>query len=123
MRQSLEVPGDAAPVVAAEPTNGAPLQPITNGSVETPPQASATYMPGVGDGLDDIGVEKRNSLGRSGPAAGGRYARRPVGLNRMSMDHANKRDSIASSGGNDSSTDSPVGGRVGVSLTDKPMDD
>ncbi|CZR67530.1 related to GTPase activating protein [Phialocephala subalpina] len=123
MRQSLEVPSDSAPVVAAEPTNGTPLQPITNGSADAPAQASATYMPGIGDGLEDIGIEKRNSLGRSGPASGGRYTRRPVGLNnRMSTDHINKRDSVASLGGNESS-DSPIGSRVGVSLTDKPMDD
>lgn len=121
-RQSLEVPNDSAPAVAAEPTNGTPLQPITNGSVDAPVQASATYMPGMGDGLDDIGIEKRNSLGRSGPASGGRYARRPVGVNRMSMEHTNKRNSVASLGGNESS-DSPVSGRMGVSLTDKPMDD
>lgn len=62
------------------------------------------------DGLDGIGVEKRNSLGRAAPAraAGGR---RPVGLARMSVDQG-KRDSVGSDGG-----------RVGVSLTDKPMDD
>ncbi|KAE8442632.1 hypothetical protein EG329_002989 [Mollisiaceae sp. DMI_Dod_QoI] len=123
IRQSLEVPNESAPVVPAEPINGTPLQPITNGRAEAPAQASATYMPGVGDGLDDIGIEKRNSLGRAGPASGGRYGRRPVGVgNRMSTEHGNKRDSIASQGGNESS-DSPISGRVGVSLTDKPMDD
>ncbi|KUJ07730.1 rho-GTPase-activating protein-like protein [Mollisia scopiformis] len=122
MRQSLEVPNESAPVVAAEPTNGTPLQSITNGVADAP-AASATYMPGGSDGLDDIGVEKRNSLGRSAPAPSARYGRRPVGagMNRMSTDHSS-RNSVASLGGNESS-DSPVGGRVGVSLTDKPMDD
>lgn len=125
MRQSLEVPSESAPVPAAEPSASAPLQPITNGTAEASPapHTSATYMPG-GEGLDDIGVEKRNSLGRA-PAAGAstRFGRRPVGsgMNRMSADQSN-RNSVASLGGNEAS-DSPIGGRVGVSLTDKPMDD
>lgn len=114
LRDSLEVPGDAAPIVLAE-TNGtsAPLQSITNGSTDAP-QTSATYVP---DGVDDIGIEKRNSLGRSAPAASARFAgRRPVGLARMSQDQG-KRDSVGSMAGADD------GARVGVSLTDKPMDD
>lgn len=124
MRQSLEVPSESAPAATFEPINSAPLQSITNGVAESP-QVSATYIPGGAEGLDDIGVEKRNSLGRSGPAAGAstRYGRRPVGggINRLSTDHSN-RNSVASLGGTESS-DSPIGGRVGVSLTDKPMDD
>ena len=122
MRQSLEVPSDAVPAPAAEAATGtpsAPLQNVTNGSSAekeaAPVMTSATYMPGMIDGLDDIGVEKRNSLGRSGPAAGGRFAgRRPVGLARMSQDQS-KRDSVGSV--------HEEGARVGVSLTDKPMDD
>lgn len=121
-RHSLEVPNDAAPV-PPEPTNGQPLQSITNGSSEPQaPQTSATYIPGMDDGLDPVGVVKRDSLGRSAPAAGGRFAgRRPVpgGYNRMSV-HEHKRDSVGSLGGHE---DGSGGGRMGVSLTDKPMDD
>lgn len=127
-RDSLEVPGESAPVVPAETANGSdsPLKPITNGSSEAPPATSATYIPGMSDGMDDIGVEKRNSLGRSGPAAGGsaRFSgRRPVGLARMSVDQS-KRDSVGSMSSvkGDASEDG-AGARVGVSLTDKPMDD
>jgi hypothetical protein len=119
VRQSLEVPKDATPIAPSEIISSTPLQPITNGSAapEAPPQTSATYMPGMDDGMmGEIGVEKRNSLSRSGPAAGGRFAtRRPVGLNRMSMDQT-KRESVAS-------IDGVSGGRMGVSLTDKAMDD
>jgi hypothetical protein len=132
VRQSLEVPKDASPVVAAESLVSPPLQPITNGSTapapapvaapapapEPVPQTSATYMPGMDDGMmADIGVEKRNSLSRTGPAVGGRFAgRRPGGLNRMSGADQSKRDSVAS-------IDGVTGGRMGVSLTDKAMDD
>ena len=87
---------------------------MTNGSAEREPIASATYIPGAGDGMDDgIGVEKRNSLGRSAPAAGARFVgRRPMGIARMSQDQG-KRDSAGS-----------IEGRhEGVTLTDKPMDD
>ena len=77
------------------------------------PVTSATYIPGMADGLDDIGLEKSNSLGRSAPVPGGRYTgRKPVGA-RMSQDQG-KRDSVGSI---------HEGGRIGVSLTDKPMDD
>jgi len=119
-RQSLEVPTDGSPVaVASEPvSNGSPpaaLHSITNGSAESAPiMTSATYMPGMDDGLVDvIGVEKRNSLGRAGIASGGgRYSsRRPVGLARTQ--DQDRRDSVGSLHEE----------RVGVSLTDKPMDD
>ena len=118
VRHSLEVPNEpAAPVPTPAET---PLQPITNGaaavnSAPKPAQTSATYMPGMDDHMmGEIGVEKRNSLGRSAPAAGGRFAgRRPGALNRMSGVDQSKRDSVGSIDG----------GRVGVSLSDKPMDD
>jgi hypothetical protein len=115
-RQSLEVPNDASPVPApAEPQNSnTALKDMTNGSAEREPVVSATYMPGADDGMmDEIGIEKRNSLGRSAPAAGGRFAgRRPIGIARMSQDQG-KRDSVGS-----------IEGRhEGVTLTDKPMDD
>jgi hypothetical protein len=58
------------------------------------------------DGLDDIGLEKSNSLGRSGHAQGGRFAAR-----RGVKNDAGHRDSVGS-----------LDGR-GVSLQDKPMDD
>lgn len=113
MRQSLEVPSDAGPSVSSEPANGTPLQSITNGSAEPSTVTSANYIPGT----DNIGVEKRDSVGRSAPAAGGRFAgRRPVGYGRMSADQS-KRDSVGSVGGHED------GSRVGISLTDRPMDD
>ncbi|KAH7305143.1 rho-GTPase-activating protein-like protein [Rhexocercosporidium sp. MPI-PUGE-AT-0058] len=118
VRASLEVPGESAPVVPSETANGtdSPLKPITNGSSEAS-ATSATYIPGMGDGMDEVGIEKRNSLGRSAPAASARFSgRRPVGLARMSQDQS-KRDSVGSIGGHED------GARVGVSLTDKPMDD
>jgi hypothetical protein len=72
----------------------------------------------MGDGLDDIGIEKRNSLGRTQARFSGR---RPVpGYNRMSGVEQGKRDSVGSLGGYE---DGSGGGRMGVSLTDKPMDD
>ena len=124
MRQSLEVPVESAPSVApSEPTNGtapasASFRDITNGSADPAPASvtSATYMPGMDDGMQEIGVEKRNSFGRSGAKFAGR---RPVGLARMSQDHitTSNRDSVASLGGVHEHR------QVGVSLEDKPMDD
>ena len=128
-RHSLEVPGDAAitppePSPAAVPAS-APLQNVTNGSSEPP--TSATYMPGMDDGMmseaisaEKTGVEKRNSLGRAPAASGGRFGgRKPVAL-RMSQSHEqSKRDSVGSMSGYDDG----VGEKFGVTLTDKPMDD
>ncbi|KAN0089806.1 rho-GTPase-activating protein-like protein [Hyaloscypha variabilis] len=118
-RHSLEVPNDVTPVISPEPANGQALQSITNGSSEPQaPMTSATYVPGMGDGLDDIGIEKRNSLGRTQARFSGR---RPApGYNRMSGVEQGKRDSVGSLGGYE---DGSGGGRMGVSLTDKPMDD
>lgn len=126
MRHSLEVPADSAPPAApAEPSNGTapastPLSNITNGSANPTPASvtSATYMPGMDDGMHEIGVEKRNSLGRTGAKFAGR---RPVGLARMSQDHlTSNRDSVGSLTGVQEHHDH---GRAGVSLEDKPMDD
>ncbi|KAG0645297.1 Rho-GTPase-activating 8 [Hyphodiscus hymeniophilus] len=123
MRQSLEVPADSAPQAPpTEPTNGTtpasvPLSNITNGSADHAPGSvtSATYMPSIDDDLQEVGIEKRNSLGRPGAKVAGR---RPVGLARMSQDHsASNRDSIGSSGGVQEHS------RLGVSLEDRPMDD
>jgi hypothetical protein len=126
-RQSLEVP-DTPPTAHIEPSNGtatasAPLKPITNGTEERS-ITSATYMPGMDDPMmhvaeehvEDVGIEKKNSLGRSG-APTSRFARKPAGFSRMSQD-AGKRDSVGSL----HSIDREDGSR-GISLTDKPMDD
>ncbi|KAM3083043.1 Rho-GTPase-activating protein 8 [Clarireedia jacksonii] len=121
VRQSLEVPSSAEASPIVEPKT--PLSPIANGS--EPSVTSATYMPGSVDVLDEINVEKRrslpavekrNSLGRSVPASGRFPGRKPIGLARMSQDYAAKRESVGSIGEEPES-------RVGVSLTDKPMDD
>jgi hypothetical protein len=127
VRHSLEVPGDAVvpPSEPASVSSSAPLQNITNGSSDTP--ASATYMPGMDDGMmseaissEKNGVEKRNSLGRAPAAAGGRFGgRKPVAL-RMGQTHdQSKRDSVGSM----TSYDDGIGEKFGVTLTDKPMDD
>ncbi|PBP21221.1 rho-GTPase-activating protein-like protein [Diplocarpon rosae] len=114
VRSSLEVPGEAAPVVP-ETTNGtpdSPLRSITNGS-DSPAPAAA--IPGAEEGLDGFAAEKRNSIGRGGAtSAAGRFAARRS-LARMSLDQS-KRDSVGSLLGEE-------GARLGVSLTDKPMDD
>lgn len=90
IRHSLEVPNDAAAPPTTEPANGsapAPLTSITNVSNVSSasnggndsPVTSATYIPGMSDGLmDDIGLEKQNSLGRSGRASGRFSARKPM---------------------------------------------
>lgn len=112
-RHSLEVPGDATPPTAIDAASDAPLTNVTNtnGSASHP-VTSATYIPGMPDGLDDVGLEKRNSLGRSGHAqAGNRYSvRRSV-----KAGDAGNRDSVGSIGGPE--------GRIGVSLQDRPMED
>ncbi|PBP25150.1 Rho-GTPase-activating protein 8 [Diplocarpon rosae] len=114
VRSSLEVPGEAAPAVP-ETTNGtpdSPLKSITNGSDSPAPAAS---IPGAEEGLDGFAAEKRNSIGRgSAASAAGRFAARRS-LARMSLDQS-KRDSVGSLLGEE-------GARLGVSLTDKPMDD
>lgn len=127
--QKLEVP-DTPPLKNAE---------IANGVAGTPPRSltntngardrsitSATYIPSANDGMGSVitdeivtvVTEKRNSLAeRSGPPARREFVgRKPAALNRMSQD-TNKRDSVGSFHGSDDSV------KVGVSLTDKPMDD
>ncbi|KAG9229486.1 rho-GTPase-activating protein-like protein [Amylocarpus encephaloides] len=125
-RHSLEVPGGDAPFPATEPSNGQqtappPLHSVTNGSADT--TTSATYMPGMDDGMGDmtVGVEKRNSLGRSTPVGGGaRFGgRKPVALRMNQAQDSSKRDSVGSMSGYDDG----VGEKFGVTLTDKPMDD
>jgi hypothetical protein len=121
---TLEVP-DTPTMNTVELSNGATASPpksTSNGSGERS-ITSATYIPGMDDEIshhpvpEDVGVEKKNSLGRSGAAPTSRFAgRKPVGMSRKSQD-ATKRDSAGSLHGSDDST------RVGVSLTDKPMID
>lgn len=124
-RQSLEVPGTPTP----EPLeNGAsvPLQVITNGSSSSSAVGTSgeysPYMPmsatdSMGEEMNGGGVEKRNSVGRTGP---GRFAaqRKTGGLARLSLSGGGKRDSLASLG-SDGVAERPVG----VSLVDKAMDD
>lgn len=116
VRMSLEVPSESStPVSEAAENNtvGPTLASITNGASDIP-VTSATFYPGMSEDFNDIGLEKRNSLGRSAPVPSSRFAgRKPV---RMSQDVGSNRDSVGSIGGLD-------GGRAGVSLTDKPMDD
>jgi hypothetical protein len=71
--------------------------------------------------MNDIGITKRDSLGRSGARFSGRRPT-PGGYNRMSVHEQGKRDSVGSLGGHEDASVSG-GGRMGVSLTDKPMDD
>ncbi|KIN03864.1 hypothetical protein OIDMADRAFT_102238 [Oidiodendron maius Zn] len=121
---TLEVP-DTPPLKTVELANGATATPpksVSNGSGERS-ITSATYIPGMDDEIghpavtEDVGVEKKNSLGRSGAPPTSRFAgRKPVGISRVSQD-TTKRDSVGSLHGSDDST------RVGVSLTDKPMID
>jgi hypothetical protein len=99
MRNSLEVPGsaDAIPDTSA---STAPLSTATNGSGD--------HEPSVGsEGSLDSSLEKRNSLGRSAPAGTGRLAqaRRGAKQSISNISTENNRHSL------------------GVSLTDKPMDD
>lgn len=119
---SLEIP-NTPPMKSVELANGAagtPTKTHANGSGERS-ITSATYIPGMDDELarqvsEDGGVEKRNSQGRSG-ASGTRFnGRKAVGIARLSQD-TSKRDSVGSLNGSDDNS------RVGVSLTDRPMDD
>jgi hypothetical protein len=109
VRNSLEVPGsnDSSPVVESS-LGTVPLQPVTNGSSEHSPGTPVANTDGL---ADDIGIEKRNSLGRSGHAGAGRLpqARRI----------APGKQSLGSIGKHETGDSRPVG----VSLTDKPMDD
>ena len=132
---SLEVP-DTPPLKTVELANGAAASPpkaVSNGPKERS-ITSATYIPGMDDEMghhvahsvahpvahpvaEDVGVEKKNSLSRSAAPLNSRFSgRKPVGVGRVSQD-TTKRDSVGSLHGSDDSS------RVGVSLTDKPMDD
>lgn len=105
IRNSLEVPGS----VDTSVDSTASSQSVTNGSrddVQVVPNATNT------DGVADDGLEKRNSLGRSGHAGAARLAQ------------ARRGAAGKSSLGNIGKQDIPESHRpVGVSLTDRPMDD
>lgn len=114
---SLEVPGEL-PAHQIDPIASAPLQLVTNDSGEHAPMSAVSAIDGVAD--ENAGVEKRNSLGRSSPATRFAANRKSGGLKRQSLhmgDH--KRDSVGSL----RDVEGAEGRPVGVSLTDKPMDD
>jgi hypothetical protein len=114
-RDSLEVPGAPEPT----PINTASLderlealaEPTTN-SAETSPPASAN------------GLEKKDSLTRSGRASGSsRFPRK--GANLVRSVQQGKRDSMASNAsaeGEESTFQSRRASNEGVTLVDKPMD-
>ncbi|PGH11503.1 hypothetical protein AJ79_04878 [Helicocarpus griseus UAMH5409] len=116
-RHSLEVPGsaDSSPATdrAAKPlpsTTALRDSIVTNGSGDhtaTDSISSTTTLtdPVAAPPKDGEGVEKSNSLSRSG----GRYSRITGGLKRDSMTESEK--------------DSPTGAVPGVTLKDAPMDD
>ena len=116
-RNSLEVPSaDAAPAAEKEEEkqSATVLGPVTNGSSEF--GAPLTTVP---DGMEEITLTKRDSLGRSGHATKHSLARKQPGSSSL------KRQSLVSvsGGGNNENSGSEDSSRVGVSLTDKPMDD
>ena len=136
IRHSLEVPGEIPPTaeppsnpVSAEVTHSKPMpEPsTTNGVSENTVPASAVSMDGARD-TAPVGVEKKNSLGRTGhvAAAANRLNRKTPGSGSgsglgMIARHAVKRDSVGSL--NESSRASGEIERAhGVELTDKPMD-
>lgn len=111
-RQSLEVPGESSPKANPD-TNGTAYHGVPNGASEA--------TPAVIDGLqEEAGLEKRNSLTRSTPVTSNRFStRRPLSLARGPQDPG-KRDSLGSIGGQENDAGAA---RIGVSLTDRPMDD
>jgi hypothetical protein len=104
---ALEVPGsvESSPVVEGGVSGIQPLRTVTNGS---DPVVSLPVPDGI---VDEVGVEKRNSLGRSGHVTAG------------------KRLATARRGGSTSRARQSVDSTqleqrpVGVSLVDAPMDD
>lgn len=109
VRNSLEVPGsnDNSPIVESS-LGHSPLQLVVNGSGKAHPTASSVTVDAI---HDEVGIEKRNSLGRSGHAGAGRLAQArraaPGGIGRQSL------------GQKEVAEHRPVG----VSLVDKAMDD
>lgn len=110
IRNSLEVPG-SADANADSSAGTASSQNLVNGSGDYDPVVPATSTDSV---ADDVNLEKRNSLGRSGHAGAARLAqarRGAAGPGKQSLGNIGKQDM-------------PESHRpVGVSLTDRPMDD
>lgn len=126
---SLEVPGGASSL-DREPQKEYEVDPmrmthepegIHDSSGNNSPQSATNTHPGVSGG----GLEKSNSLSRSGHASGSgagssRFPRRGANL----VKAAAKRDSLsAPSNNSDGSGPDEEGRSIGVSLTDRPMDD
>jgi hypothetical protein len=117
VRQSLEVPGSTLTSPVIDEPAAQPLQPITNGSGEHAEAAPPAPESIVEEPAADVPV-KRDSLSRA--PAGNRFSvqRRTGGISRNSLGSLGKRDSV------NSLSQVDVESRpVGVSLTDKPMDD
>jgi hypothetical protein len=118
-RNSLEVPGstESSPIIEGI-AGAAPPPTATNGSSEPSPGTPVAHAEGVGD----VGVEKRNSLGgRSGPGGGGgRLTQgRRVATATATATAAGGKQSVGGLGKHEAGE----GRLVGVSLTDKPMED
>jgi hypothetical protein len=105
-RRSLEVPSSTEASPVGDNGAGLPLHSVLNGSGDHNAVGSPIATEIFGD---DIGVEKRNSLGRSGHVG----TRLPK-----------TRKQVASLSRQSLENQEPVDHRpVGVSLVDKPMDD
>lgn len=113
-RNSLDIPGahDSPSSVTETSASATIVQPVSNGSGE---YSSYVPVPANDAPLEEVGVEKRNSLGRSGHAVAGRLAqaRRPPGASSLN------KQSLGSIG----KTENPDSRPIGVSLSDRAMDD
>ena len=110
VRHSLEVPSTESSPIVESGTGMQPLTAVTNGSGEY----NASVPPSATDGLmDEISLEKRNSLGRSGHAVAAKrlaQPRKPAGV-------------VGRQGVDTSRQEVHEHRPVGVSLVDAPMDD
>ena len=137
IRHSLEVPGETpngaepahiTPAVEATPSKPTPEPSTTNGTSENTAPNAPVPMDGARD-TPPAGVEKKNSLGRSGhvAAAANRLNRKTPGSGSgsglgMNARHAVKRDSVGSLGEQPSRASGEMERAHGVELSDKPMD-
>ncbi|KAI9808247.1 MAG: hypothetical protein M1825_004704 [Sarcosagium campestre] len=116
IRQSLEVPGsnDGSPVIESESLKSS--EPSTNGRPE-----HVSLNDGIATDEGEGGIQKRDSLGRSTAASGGRFARKPgtgsIGRHGGSAKRDSAGQQIAPQDG-----ENDIHHR-GVSLSDRPMDD
>jgi hypothetical protein len=127
-RISLEVPGSDGAAAGSEGSNASSvLQPITNGAVEHNNYSSTTATENIPANVatEESGVEKRNSLGRSGhvASAGNRIARKAPGTG--SLGKSRKSESVGSVKSLSEKFEAKPAEREsrGVELVDKPMDD